>query len=158
MYFSFVSDFVQSSYTNLIILLFSENDYQISTKIIQADFTDDSSETYSIIEKELWSLEIGILINNVGISNPYPDYFLELPQKEKIYSNIIKCNIGSVTTMTQILLPRMVERGRGVVVNISSTAATIPSPLLTVYGASKVRECMIMDFLFPSTSHTKCKL
>ncbi|KAJ9584017.1 hypothetical protein L9F63_021646 [Diploptera punctata] len=131
-----------------------EEDYQISTKIIEADFTDNSSEAYGKIEKDLWSLEIGILINNVGISNPHPEYFLELPHRETVYSNIIKCNIGSVTSMTQILLPRMVERGRGVVVNVSSTAATIPSPLLTVYGASKAYiEKFSKDL---ATEYSKC--
>jgi 17beta-estradiol 17-dehydrogenase / very-long-chain 3-oxoacyl-CoA reductase len=40
--------------------------------------------------------------------------------------------------MTQIILPQMVERKKGVIINVSSLAAVIPAPLLTVYGASKV--------------------
>jgi 17beta-estradiol 17-dehydrogenase / very-long-chain 3-oxoacyl-CoA reductase len=110
----------------------------VSTKIIEADFTDDSYEAYHTIEKQLYGLEIGVLINNVGMTYPHPEYFLELPDRGKIYSNIIKCNICSVTSMTQIILPQMVERKKGVVVNVSSATAIIPSPLLTVYGASKV--------------------
>lgn len=78
-----------------------------------------------------------MLINNVGISYPYPEYFLDLKNKDVIYKNIITCNIGSVTNMCKIVMPGMVERRRGVIVNVSSTAAQIPSPLLTVYSASK---------------------
>lgn len=108
------------------------------TKIIEADFTNDSYETYHAIEKELYGMEIGILINNVGMSYPHPAYFLELPNRDKMYSDIIKCNISSVTNMALMILPQMVERKKGVVVNVSSTAAIIPSPLLTVYASSKV--------------------
>lgn len=115
-----------------------ESEYHVSTKIIEADFTDDSYDAYHTIEKQLYGLEIGILINNVGMTYPHPEYFLELPDRGKIYSHIIKCNICSVTSMTQIVLPQMVERKKGVVVNVSSLTAIIPSPLLTVYGASKM--------------------
>jgi 17beta-estradiol 17-dehydrogenase / very-long-chain 3-oxoacyl-CoA reductase len=131
--------FTESEYHVLIFLiLFTESEHHVNTKIIEADFTDDSYEAYHTIEKQLYGLEIGVLINNVGMTYPYPQYFLELPDRGKIYSDIIKCNICSMTNMTQIILPQMVERKKGVVVNVSSLAAVIPSPLLTVYSASKV--------------------
>lgn len=90
------------------------------------------------IQKELFGLEIGVLVNNIGISYPHPQYFLDLDKKEKIYHDIVQCNIESMLGMCQIVMPGMVDRQRGVVINISSTAADIPSPLLSVYGASKV--------------------
>lgn len=40
--------------------------------------------------------------------------------------------------MTRIVLPGMVERRRGLVINLSSLSSTIPAPLLAVYGATKV--------------------
>lgn len=111
--------------------------YKVNTKIIQADFTDDSLAAYHKLGLKLCTLEIGVLINNIGVSYNHPDYFLDLPDNDKVYANIIKCNISCVTYMSRILLPKMVERNRGVVINVSSTAAQIPSPLLTVYAASK---------------------
>lgn len=114
-----------------------EAEHKVATKIIQTDFTDASPDNYYKIHTELVGLEIGVLINNVGMSYSHPEYFLDLPDKEKVFSNIIKCNIFSVTFMTQMILPQMVERNHGVVINIASTAAQIPSPLLLVYGASK---------------------
>ncbi|XP_065219595.1 very-long-chain 3-oxoacyl-CoA reductase [Planococcus citri] len=111
--------------------------YKVETKIIEADFSE-GNKIYSNIEKELYGLDIGVLVNNVGVSYPYPDYFLELKGKEKIYYDIIQCNIVSVLAMCQIVMPGMVERKKGVVINISSATALFPSPLLAVYGSSKM--------------------
>lgn len=90
------------------------------------------------IQTKLATLEVGVLVNNVGVSYHYPEYLVEVPNKDKLFPSIINCNVGAVTQMTQIVLPGMLSRGRGLVVNVSSTVALIPSPLLTVYAASKV--------------------
>ncbi|XP_066258882.1 very-long-chain 3-oxoacyl-CoA reductase [Euwallacea similis] len=110
--------------------------YNVETKTVAADFTK-VEEIYYNIDKQLHGLDIGVLINNVGMSYPYPEYFLEMKNGDELYDNIIKCNIISVTNMCKIVLPGMVERKRGAIVNVSSTAAQIPSPLLSVYAASK---------------------
>ncbi|XP_073948262.1 very-long-chain 3-oxoacyl-CoA reductase-like [Choristoneura fumiferana] len=113
-----------------------EKEFKVSTKIIQADFCE-GEEIYATIAKEITDLEIGTLVNNVGISYSYPEYFLDVPDWEKVMSNLIKANVASVTRMTGLALPGMVKRGKGVIINIGSASSIIPSPLLTVYAASK---------------------
>ncbi|CAH2012816.1 unnamed protein product [Acanthoscelides obtectus] len=113
-----------------------EKKYSVETKTIAVDFTDTRS-IYHDIDKQLTGLEIGVLINNVGMSYSHPEYFLENKDNDHLYDDLIACNIYSVTNMCKIVMPGMVERRKGVVVNISSTAAQIPSPMLTVYAATK---------------------
>lgn len=110
--------------------------YNVKTKIIKLDVSD-GLETYKVIEKEMIGLEIGVLINNLGMSYPHPEYFLDLPHREKIYMSIVLCNVVVVTNMCRILLPQMVVRGKGVIVNVASMVAVLPSPLLTVFAATK---------------------
>ncbi|XP_046668630.1 very-long-chain 3-oxoacyl-CoA reductase-like isoform X1 [Homalodisca vitripennis] len=111
--------------------------YKVNTKVIEADFTEGNT-VYHHIEKELYGMDVGVLINNVGLSYPHPDQFLSLPEHGKVYHDIIQCNIAAMLSMCQIVMPGMCEQRRGVVINIGSTAGDIPSPMLTVYGASKV--------------------
>lgn len=110
--------------------------YNVKTKVIELDLSQ-GLEAYERIEKEMFGMEVGVLINNLGMGYPHPEYFLDLPHKEKIYTNIIQCNIVVVTNMCRIFLPQMVLRGRGVIVNVASSVAVTPSPLLTVFAASK---------------------
>ncbi|XP_065166436.1 very-long-chain 3-oxoacyl-CoA reductase [Atheta coriaria] len=109
--------------------------YKVNIKTIAVDFTEGES-IYNLIDKNLQGLEIGVLVNNVGMSYPHPEYFLQ-QKDENLYKNIINCNVLSVTYMCKIVMPGMVERKRGVIINISSAAAVIPNPLLTVYAATK---------------------
>ncbi|NXA53912.1 DHB3 dehydrogenase, partial [Nothocercus julius] len=103
-------------------------------KIIQADFTKDS--VYENIEEGLEGLEIGVLVNNVGmLHNPLPCRFLNGPDVDE---SLINCNIISVTKMTQIILKQMELRQKGLILNLSSGLGTFPCPLYTMYSASKV--------------------
>ncbi|XP_075218483.1 very-long-chain 3-oxoacyl-CoA reductase-like [Lycorma delicatula] len=114
-----------------------EEKYKVNTKVIEADFTEGNA-VFSMIEKQLYGLDIGVLINNVGLSYPHPELFLDLPNHDKFYNDIIQVNVSTTLAMCQIVMPLMVENRRGVVINVSSTAGHIPSPMLTVYGASKM--------------------
>jgi 17beta-estradiol 17-dehydrogenase / very-long-chain 3-oxoacyl-CoA reductase len=110
----------------------------VEVKVIAIDFTQ-GVEIYEKIKDEIQGLEIGTLINNVGMAYPYPEYFLDMPNGDKLCQDMISCNIMSVTMMMRVVMPQMVERRRGVVVNMASIAAVAPTPLMCLYGASKVR-------------------
>ncbi|XP_024234703.1 very-long-chain 3-oxoacyl-CoA reductase-A [Oncorhynchus tshawytscha] len=112
-----------------------ETQYKVETKTIAVDF--GLSDIYPKIEAGLAGLEIGVLVNNVGISYPYPEYFLHIPDLDNFITNMINVNMTSVCQMTRLVLPRMVERSKGVVLNISSASGMYPVPLLTVYSSSK---------------------
>lgn len=129
-----------------------EAESKVQTRIVTADFTS-GPEIYEGIRAETADLEVGILVNNVGMSYANPEYYLGLPDQEKFISNIVTCNIFSVTRMCGLFLPAMVERRKGVVINISSLSAVIPAPLLTVYAASKAFVDKFSDDLATEYAH-----
>ncbi|XP_014824743.1 PREDICTED: very-long-chain 3-oxoacyl-CoA reductase-like isoform X1 [Poecilia mexicana] len=115
-----------------------ENKYGRKTHTIKVDFTEGSS-IYQTIAHELHDLQIGILVNNVGIiCNDHFAYFLETPDPGKKITDIINCNILSVPQMTRLILPRMVLRGKGLIINISSEMGLRPHPLVALYSATKI--------------------
>ncbi|XP_047382892.1 17-beta-hydroxysteroid dehydrogenase type 3 [Sciurus carolinensis] len=102
-------------------------------KVIQADFTRD--DIYESIREELQGLEIGILVNNVGmLPNLLPSRFLSVPGE---IQSLVHCNVTSVVKMTQLVLKPMESRRRGLILNISSGVALCPWPLYALYSASK---------------------
>ncbi|XP_043981219.1 very-long-chain 3-oxoacyl-CoA reductase-A [Gambusia affinis] len=112
-----------------------EEQFKVETRTIAVDF--GRLDIYSKIEEGLANLEIGVLVNNVGVSYPYPEYYLHIPDLEKFITNTINVNITSVCQMTRLVLPKMVERSKGIILNISSASGMYPVPLLTVYSATK---------------------
>ncbi|XP_053617542.1 very-long-chain 3-oxoacyl-CoA reductase-like [Plodia interpunctella] len=113
-----------------------EKDYNVQTKVIQIDFTGDES-IYDKLEKEIQGLEIGTLVNNVGLAYPYLEYFLDLPDWKKLMRDLVNVNVVSTIRVTGLVLPEMVKRGKGIVINLGSASANLQSPLLVVYSAAK---------------------
>ncbi|XP_071853468.1 very-long-chain 3-oxoacyl-CoA reductase-like isoform X2 [Apostichopus japonicus] len=110
--------------------------YNVQTKVIAVDFTS-GSEIYENIGKQLDGLEIGVLVNNVGMSYPYPLYFHELEDPEKLIQGMINVNCLAATMMTYLIVPSMLSRKKGLIINIASAAGSLPTPLLTVYSSTK---------------------
>lgn len=76
---------------------------------------------------------IDILVNCAGFGSlrPFADDSLERS------SNMVRLNVWAPTVLTRLVLPGMIERRRGRIMNVASTAAFQPGPYMAVYFASK---------------------
>ncbi|PWA41071.1 beta-ketoacyl reductase 1 [Artemisia annua] len=107
-------------------------------KNVVLDFSgSDLKEGVERIKDVIKDLDVGVLINNAGVSYPYARFFHEVD--DELLNNLIKVNVEGTTRVTQAVLPGMLQRKRGAIVNIGSGAAiVIPSdPLYAVYAATK---------------------
>jgi 3-oxoacyl-[acyl-carrier protein] reductase len=77
--------------------------------------------------------EIDILINNAGIASF--GGFMDLSPEE--WENIVRVNLLGVYYVTRAILPGMIERKGGDIINVSSTAGQRGAPLTSAYSASK---------------------
>jgi 3-hydroxy acid dehydrogenase / malonic semialdehyde reductase len=78
--------------------------------------------------------EVDVLVNNAGLAlGLEPAHRADLDQWE----TMIDTNTKGLVTMTRTVLPGMVERDRGHIVNMGSIAALYPYPGGNVYGATK---------------------
>jgi 17beta-estradiol 17-dehydrogenase / very-long-chain 3-oxoacyl-CoA reductase len=123
-------------FTKTFQILLTPSSKQLRLNVV-VDFVGDLDEGVNRIRETIEGLDIGVLINNVGISYPYARFFHEVD--EELLKNLIHVNVVGTTKVTQAVLPGMLKRKKGAIVNIGSGAAiVIPSdPLYAVYAATK---------------------
>ncbi|MBI5223163.1 SDR family oxidoreductase [Candidatus Micrarchaeota archaeon] len=78
-------------------------------------------------------LDVDILVNNAGFGL-YGEFSKTDIDKE---IEMIELNIVTLTTLTKLFLPQMIARKSGKILNLASTAAFQPGPLMAVYYATK---------------------
>uniref|UniRef100_A0A671QZE8 3-ketoacyl-CoA reductase n=1 Tax=Sinocyclocheilus anshuiensis TaxID=1608454 RepID=A0A671QZE8_9TELE len=112
-----------------------ESTYNVETKTIAVDY--GQADIYPKIEKGLAGLEIGVLVNNVGISYSYPEFFLHIPDLENFITTMINVNITSVCQVSRHKQHIGLLKAKGVILNISSASGMFPVPMLTIYSSTK---------------------
>jgi len=78
--------------------------------------------------------QIDILFNNAGIGRV--DWF-ENHTMERDINLLVQVNLIALMQVTRMVLPHMLQRGQGHIINMVSVAGLIASPLITSYAASK---------------------
>ena len=68
-------------------------------------------------------------------------YALFMKVDEERTHSLIQVNIRTTVSLTHAVLPGMIKRKRGLVVNMSSGAACLPIPYIALYSATKVHTC-----------------
>lgn len=107
--------------------------YDVKVAIVAANVSDLDSITTAVesIRRQLGAIDI--LVNNAGISKF--GNFMDLTPEE--WTNIIDVNVKGVYYTTRAVLPEMIERKTGDIINISSTAGQKGAPVTSAYSASK---------------------
>ncbi|WP_218961865.1 SDR family NAD(P)-dependent oxidoreductase [Actinomyces ruminis] len=108
--------------------------YGVNVETIAADLSkaDDVQHIYETCRDNGWLPDY--LINNAGFGGQ-GDFARERTMEQDL--SMIAVNIEAPTRMLKLFLPDMIERGSGKILNVSSTAATMPGPLQAVYYATK---------------------
>ncbi len=79
------------------------------------------------------NLAIGLLVNNAAFGGRGEFWKLELGRQMAM----VRLNINALAELTYLLLPAMVERGQGAIINVSSTASFQPLAYTATYAATK---------------------
>jgi len=106
---------------------------RIRAHVIGSDLSAPGAVQALVDRVAALGVEIEVLVNNAG----YGVYgaFLETPLDAELA--MIQLNVVALTELTKRMLPPMVARKRGRILNVASTAAFLPGPLMAVYYATK---------------------
>jgi uncharacterized protein len=107
--------------------------YQVKVVPIAADLSIADSADLLYAEMKTRSLEIEILVNNAGFG-----LLGEFAGADYSRLNqMMTLNMITLTKLTRLMVPEMLNRGSGKIMNVASTAGFQPGPLMAVYYASK---------------------
>jgi uncharacterized protein len=108
--------------------------HNAETRIVVADLNDPAAPQQIYDATEGAGIAVDILINNAGLGHYGEFYKLDAEQE---YS-MVRVNCEAVVRVSRLFIPRMVERRRGWMLVVASTASFQPIPYNAVYAATKV--------------------
>lgn len=115
-----------------------EDRHGVQTQSLAVDFANVTSEQWTQIKEKTSNIEVGVLINNVGCSYEHYEFLHSID--DATVHRLIEINVRATVQMTRMVLPGMINRRKGVIINIGSgVGSLLPSaPLLAVYAGTKV--------------------
>jgi short-subunit dehydrogenase len=106
---------------------------RVRVEVLVADLTDASARANLARVIYERGLKVELVVNNAGFSTTGPVYRADHEREV----SMIRTDVEAVVDLCSLFLPDMVQRGRGAVLNVASTAAFQPVPGQAGYGASK---------------------
>jgi uncharacterized protein len=119
----------------------------IQVQVVVADLALPQAPQQIFDATEGAGLPVDILINNAGFGE-YGEFLRSNLEKEV---SMVQVNCTAVVHLTRLFLPAMVERRRGWVMIVASTASYQPVPYLATYGATKAFDRMLAEALAQET-------
>ena len=106
---------------------------RVSVRIASIDLAQEDAARRLVEFLSRENIEVDALVNNAGLGDlsPFVDSDWE---KNRL---MIRVNIEALTELTRLLVPSMISRGGGYILNIASVASFQPGPLMAVYYATK---------------------
>ena len=110
-----------------------ESEFRAKTQVIPRDLSRPAAVDEIYEEVTASSTPLEALVNNAGF--PVFGPFVETDLKAEL--EMLQVNVVALTALTKLFLRPMVERRSGRILNLASTAAFLPGPLMAAYYASK---------------------
>ncbi|GKZ24528.1 hypothetical protein AbraIFM66951_006076 [Aspergillus brasiliensis] len=107
----------------------------VQTKTLAMDFARNEDSDYEKLKELVDELDVSVLVNNVGKSHSIPTPFALTPEDEM--TDIVTINCLGTLRATQLVVPGMMQRKRGLVLTMGSFGGLLPTPLLATYSGSK---------------------
>ncbi len=107
--------------------------YDIQATVFSCDLTDKIAPQQLFDQVQQNNLSVDVLVNNAG----YGDYGEFVHSDWEKIQGMILLNVLATTHLTRLFLPAMVSKGTGKILNVASTAAFQPGPMMAVYFATK---------------------
>jgi uncharacterized protein len=104
-----------------------------NVKFIVKDLSISTSPLEIFKELQQECIKIDVLVNNAGFGTH--GFFIDTNLENEL--EMLQVNLVSLTHLTKLFLKDMVEQGEGKILNVASTAAFQPGPLMAVYFATK---------------------
>ena len=107
--------------------------YHVSVKYISCNLAEDNAPNMIMDKIGNMGLSVDILINNAGFNEA--GYFIDTSLEKEL--DMIQVHIKILTALTKRILPGMIERRYGRILNVGSTGSYMPCPCDAVYAATK---------------------
>jgi short-subunit dehydrogenase len=108
-------------------------EYGTAAEVVPADLSRPAAPDQVIEALAQRHLEVDVLVNNAGFGGHGSVAGIGAARQLEM----IEVNVAALTRLTALLLPPMLERRRGAILNVASTAAFAPGPNQAVYCATK---------------------
>jgi uncharacterized protein len=115
----------------------------VRAQTLGCDLADAAARDGLVPSLSELGLAVEVLVNNAGFGSG--GRFHELDREREL--QMIRLNVEAVVALCGSFVPEMVERGRGAVLNVASTAAFQPLPRQATYGATKAFVLAFTDAL-----------